>query len=303
MRTYVKNIISFIISLVLMFLVLATSFTLFFRATILNPKTYVNVIEKHNLYNGIYENIYENIDYLVLTNNMPEDTLDGVIYEDEIKQVVDDYIYYVVGFMKNEGSEIPAVNMEIYESRINEKIDNFLNNNSEYINDDFRSNIEDMNTTILNIIKSDLEVINLNQLSKSSVVKAIAKISTILNSGILMVIIFAMIILVSSLYIIIWRRRKSRRFAWIGYSFMSSGLLVFLIGLSGYISGFYDNFAIAIPYIATAISLIMRKCLLSLTFIGFIVLVIGLCFMSVYWKHLYKRYTKMQETKETIGME
>ena len=110
-----------------------------------------------------------------------------------------------------------------------------------------------------------------------------------------------MIFLVSSLYFVIWRR-KSRRFAWIGYSFISSGLLVFLIGLSGYISGFYDNFAIAIPYIATAISLIMRKCLLSLTFIGFIVLVIGLCFMSVYWKHLYKRYRITQSKEKTIGI-
>ena len=303
MRTHIKNIISFIISLMLMFLVLATSFTLFFRATILNPKTYINVIEKHNLYNDIYENIYANIDYLVLSNNMPEDTLDELIYEEDIKQVVDDYIYYVTGFMKNEASEIPTISMEIYEARINDKIDAFLDKYSEYINDDFKNNIEDMKVTILNIIKSDLEVINLNQLSKSSAIKTIAKISTILNGGMLIVIMFAMIILVSSSYILIWRKRKFRRFAWIGYSFMSSGLLVLLIGLSGYISGFYDNFAIAIPYIATGMSLIMRKCLLSLTFIGFIVLVIGLCFMSVYWKHLYKRYTKSQVRKETIGME
>lgn len=303
MRTYIKNIISFMISIMLMFLIVATSFTLFFKATILNPKTYINVIEKNNIYTNVYESIYSNIDYLLLTNNMPEDTLDGVISEGEIKKIVDDYIYYVVGFMKNENLEIPAINMESYESRVNEKIDDFLYNHSEYINDDFRYSIQDMNNTILNMIKNDLQVINLNQLSKSSAIKAIAKISNILNNGMLIVIMIGIIILVSLLYIAIWKKRKARRFAWIGYSFMSSGLLVFLIGLSGYISGFYNNFAIAIPYIASAISLIMKKCLLSLTFIGFVVLVIGLCFMSVYWKHLYKRYTKMQVRKETIGME
>lgn len=302
MKTQIKNIISFIISLMLMFVILATSFTVYFRGTILSPETYISVIEKNNIPDDIYENIYSNIDYLVLSNNMPEDILDGVIYKEEIRQVVDDYIYYIIGFMKNEETEIPSINMEIYESRINTKIDDFLEKYSKDISDESRYNIQSMKITILNIVKSDLEFINLNQLSKSSALKTVAKVSTILNDGTLIIGMFGAIVIISSLFFIIWRRRKHRRYAWIGYSFVSSGMLVFLIGLSGYISGFYNNLAIAVPYIAKAMALIIKRCLLNLTFIGFIVLLTGLCFMIVYWKHLYKRYKRVQSKEKTIGV-
>lgn len=62
-----------------MVVLLATSFTMFFRGTILNLQTYIGVLEKHNIYNDIYDNIYSSIHYLLLLNNIEENTLDGVI--------------------------------------------------------------------------------------------------------------------------------------------------------------------------------------------------------------------------------
>lgn len=290
MKKHMKNIIAFIISIMLMFVLLLTSTTLFFRGSILNPQTYTNVLDKDKIYDDIYEHIYSNIDYLLLVNNMPEGMLDGIITKDDIIQSVNDGVYYTVGFMKNEQLEIPTVYMKEYEERLDRKINKFLAENSMYLNEDFKNSLAEFKSTVLSIIKSDLELINLNEVSKSSSIKFLAKISSILDSGMFIVGLFATVVILSALFFVLWKRRKARRYAWIGYSFISCGMLIFLVGYSGYLSGFYNNIAIAIPYAAKALALIIKEILKDFTMIGLGVLAIGLCFMSVYWKHLYKKY-------------
>lgn len=291
MKKYIKNIVAFIISFILMAVLLIASLTMFFRGTILNPQTYIGVLEKHNIYNQIYDNIYSNIHYLLLSNNIEEKTLDGIITIDEVSEVVNDYIYYTIGYMKNESMEIPKIDMSVYENRLQSKVNKFLSENSMYLNEEFKANIDELKGTVLDIIKSDLEIINLNELSKSKGMNIIAKVSSIINSGSVIIDLLILVIILMGMISLIWRRRKARKFAWIGYSFISCGLIVFLIGFSGYISGFYNHVAIAIPYLATAMTFIIKKYLLNFTIIGCLVLFIGICFMSIYWRHLYKKYS------------
>lgn len=290
MKKNFKNILAFIISLLLMFVLSLTSLTLLFRGSILNPRTYIGVLEKNNIYDDIYENIYSNIDYLLLTNNMPQGTLNGIVSKDEIIQVVNDCIYYTVGYMKNEHREIPSIDMKVFEDRLNKSIDKFLLENSMYLNDEFKNGLNDLKATVLNIVKSDLEFVNLNEISKSSAMKSIAKISTIIDSPIVIVGLLFIIIVLCSMFFILWKRRKARRFVWIGYSFVSCGMIVFLLGFSGYISGFYNHIAIAVPYLAAAVGLLIKKILWDLASIGGVIFLIGMCFMSVYWKHVFKAY-------------
>ena len=64
--------------------------------------------------------------------------------------------------MKGEDSEIASIDMEVYESRINAKLDNFLKEHSKDINTEFKNNIPYIKATVLNIVKTDLEIIDLN---------------------------------------------------------------------------------------------------------------------------------------------
>ena len=291
MKNYIKNIVAFIISFILMAVLLMTSLTMFFRGTILNSQTYIGVLEKHNIYNQIYDNIYSNIHYLLLSNNIEENTLDGVISIDEVSEVVNDYIYYTIGYMKNEAMDIPKIDMSVYENRLESIINKFLSENSMYLNEELKDNIGELEGTVLDIIKSDLEIINLNELSKSKGMNMIAKVSAIINSGPVIMGLLVLVIILIGMISLIWKKRKARKFAWIGYSFISCGLIVFLIGFSGYISGFYNHVAIAIPYLAMAMTFIIKEYLLKFTIIGCLILFIGICFMSIYWRYLYKKYS------------
>lgn len=289
MKKVFKNSLSFIVSLITMFLVLVASFSFFLDKVVLNEKTYTKILNEEKIYDQIESYINENIEYLLIESNIPEDTLSGVISKEEIEDVLCDYVYYTVGFMKNNNAEIEPINKSVYEERINEKISNYLRENEMYVSAEFSENIEEFKSTILNVITSSLQVIDLDALSNSSMIKTIAKLSTLVTGVKFLSVVLLGIVLLSSIQFIIWnKRRKSRRYAWIGYSFMSSGMIISLVGFSGYISGFYKHIAIGVDYIKNMVIGIMQGYLLNFTYIGIASIVLGLLFMFIYWKHLFK---------------
>lgn len=295
MKKNTKNIISFIISLVLMFVIVITSGVLFFRGTLLNDQSYIKVLEKNNVYDKIYYNITENLEYLLLTNNIPEDTFKGIILKTEVKASVDSYVYSIVDYMKNKKTEVPPLDMSIYEERFDEDINEYFMFNSMYLNEEFKENLQEFKSVFMSIIKSDLQVLDFNALSNSGSMKMIAKLSGFINSGTVVLGLITVILMLCFLIVMVWRKRTARIFAWIGYSFISSGLLVLLVGTSGYVSGFYNHVAIGIPYLAIAVAAIIKHYLFNLSMIGLGMFVIGMCIVFRYWIHLYKKYKYLSE--------
>ncbi len=292
MKKILKNSLSFIVSLTTMFLILIASFSLFLDRVILNEKTYMKVLEKDKIYEQVESYIYENIEYLLMESNIPEDILNDVISKEEIEEVLCDYVYYTVGFMKSGSGEIEPLNKTIYEERINDKINAYLRENKMYVSTEFNENLDEFKSNILNIISSSLQIIDLNALSNSNGIKAIAKLSSLISGVKFFAMIVLAIVLLSLLQFIIWsKKRRARRYAWIGYSFVSAGMIIFLIGLSGYLSGFYKHIAIGVEHLRNAIVAIMQGYLLNFTYIGLASIALGLLFMFVYWKHLFKVYS------------
>lgn len=292
MKKKLKNSLSFIVSLMTMFLILVASFSLFLDRVILNEKTYIKVLEEEQIYEKVESYIYENIQYLLMESNISEDTLNDVILKEEIEEVLCDYVYYTVGFMKSGSGEIEPLNKTVYEERINDKINAYLRENNMYVSTEFSENIDEFKANILTIICSSLQVIDLNALSNSNAIKVIAKLSSLISGVKFLAIIVLAIVLLSVLQFIIWnKRRRVRRYAWIGYSFLSAGMIIFLIGISGYLSGFYKHIAIGVEHLRNTIVAIMQSYLLNFTYIGLGSIALGLLFMFVYWKHLFKVYS------------
>lgn len=292
MKKYLKNSLSFVVSLISMFLILLASFSFFLDRVILNEKTYIRALEKEKIYEQVELYINENIEYLLVSSNIPENVLDGIILKDEIEDVFCDYIYYTVGFMKNGSGEIEALNTPIYEERINGKINTFLRENNMYVGAEFNDNLDEFKGTILNVINSSLQIIDLNVLSNSSMIKMIAKLSSLISGIKLFAALVLGVVLLSVCQFTIWsKRRRARRYAWIGYPFISAGIIIFLIGFSGYLSGFYKHIAIGVLYLKNIITSIIQAYLLNFTYIGTALIIIGVVFMAAYWKHLFKVYS------------
>ena len=291
MKKSMKNSLSFIISLLTMFAIFVASISLFLNKIILNEQTYTKILQQENIPHQIKSHIEESLSYLLISNNIPSDILDDIISQDEIEENLNNYVYYTVGIMKNKTGKINSVDMTVYEKRIDERINDFINKNKENINDEFYGNLANFRASALKIISSSLEVIDLNKLSTSQSINLVAKISTIVSGVKFLGLTILSIIILSITHFAIWiDGRKNRRYAWMSYPFISSGMILFLIGFSGYISKFYENVAINTFYLKNTSITIMETYLLSLTYLGIGVFILGLALISIYWKHLFKTH-------------
>lgn len=289
-KKIIRNVTSSIVAIVAMFSIILTMGIVFFKTTLINENTYKNIFEKVGTYDEVLQSIEENVTYALVVNNIQTDVLDNVISKEEIVDAIDSITYSVVGFLKG-NDEVVSHDTTIYEKRVDETINNYLRDNSMYLSESQKNDIENMKASIVNIIDSELQIINFKELSNSTAIKMLSKIVNILNNNLVLIGFILINVLFLSIFFLIWKTRKVRGFAWSGYTLVSAGLIVFLISFSGYLSKFYEYAVIAIPYVAETVGFIIKKYLLNMSIIAAVVIIIGMLSMSIYWKHLYRRYS------------
>lgn len=285
-----RNILSFLIAIILMFTTLITSIILLWDTTIINEKTYTKIFEKNNTYNKIHTSINEDIEYLLLVNNIPTDTLNGIISVDEINQFITETTTGLVGMLKGEEIQVPKLDKAKYEQRFTQSMNKFIRENGMALNEQGKKDLQEMKETVIRIIDSGLQLVEYSKLTQSNIIQKLAKVLSLLSKIYIPISLTILILLITKIFKNIWSKRPVRASAWTGYSFLSSGMIIFMFGFSGYISRFYKNIAISIPYLSESVSSIIEKYLLSYTTIGLIILILGIFNISKYWKHLYKRY-------------
>ena len=85
---------------------------------------------------------------------------------------------------------------------------NYLRDNSMYLNEDQKSDIENIKESLLNIIDSDLQIINFSELSKSNAMILVSKIVSIMNNNMVLVGCLVTNILLLSLFFPILEKKK-----------------------------------------------------------------------------------------------
>lgn len=287
-----KKILSFLMALVLMFFVLATISEAFLQKVFFNELTYVNEIKASGTYDKIYTSINEDLQYMLLSNNIPVDTLKNIITIDEVKSLVQDSIFNISGFVFKGGKKPEAIDYKVFTDRFDERINAFIANNKIEKTEELTKTMEDLKKTTTSIIKSKIEFINVDKVSKSSSVVKLVKLFNIVGSPWLLTILFVIDGVFIALFMVLWRHRINRAFAWSGYSVLSAGLLTFLLFFSGYLSKFYKNVPLSTLYLKTMVGQVIKKYLITLTFMGVFCMILGIAMISVRWIHIYKMTNK-----------
>ena len=288
-----KNVASFIISLLLTFVFLANIFLVFFKNTILNIGLYTEALENNKGVESIYESINDNINYLMLSNNIPQDTMKDIITIEEIQDEVNSTMITMVSFILGMDSKESSLNTEPYLAKFDEKMDNFISENSIIMTEDLKNDIKSIRASVNTILTSELQIVDLNKFINSSVGNKIKNVLNILNGKTFSIALFSVDIILIALIALIWgKRRIYRTFAWVGYSAIASGLIIFLVSLSGYISKFYDSLIIGIPYLKNFIITILKHYLKSLCVNSLFFILLGIIFITVYFIHYTKQLKK-----------
>lgn len=287
-----KNILSFIVSLILMFCLIISSALIFFRGTLLNDSFYREIINKNNTLDKIDENINKKINYLLLENNISQNVSDEIITKADIQDVIDKSVSNLMDFSLGKTKEIPAVDVSTFVARLNVNINKFIKDNNIGLTKSTAEVFDEIKKSSNEVISSELEPIDYNVLSKSATGQKLQKVVSLINNSKVFFGFIVVDIILSVILLVLWRRRVYRGLAWIGYSFIANGLLIAIVAYSGIISKFYENAAVPSIYLKENISSIIEGYFNSLSKIGIFFVLIGLLFMIFNWIHLYKRYKK-----------
>ena len=174
-KKIIRNVTSSIVAIVAMFSIILTMGIVFFKTTLINENTYRNIFEKVGTYDKVLQSIEDNVTYALVVNNIQTDVLDNIISKEEVVDTIDSITYSVIGFLKGNDTVV-SHDTTIYEKRVDETINNYLRDNSMYLSESQKNDIENMKASIVNIIDSELQIINFKELSNSTVIKMLSKI-------------------------------------------------------------------------------------------------------------------------------
>lgn len=284
-----KNIISFFISFILMFCLIITMILIFCRVSVENQNLYYKVIDENQTANEVTNSIISKVKYVMLRNNIPESLANNIVTKEEVRTEINNSVSEMLNYFSGKTVEMKNVNTDIYVQRIKDVMNKYIQENNIYLDSKSSKLVEDLSESVDDIVNTELQTMDLNKLSKSNFGNKTRSILIMLNKNKVIFTSFAVDIVLAIILVLIWRRSKSRGLAWIGYSFVSSGILVFLVGFSGYLSKFYKNLALVSQILKKNIALIIERYFVNLTQISVIFFLLGLFLMLIYWIHIYRK--------------
>lgn len=283
-----KVILSFIIGSLLMFSIIASILSVFTKVIVLNPETYINMLEKKETHRQIYEFLEGNLEYALTLNNIPSSVKEGVITQDELEYEVNSIIRSTVNYFITGINEINSIDTDKYLNRLSENLDTYIRDNSIHIDSNIQSELNILKSDISQIIKSELEIINSDIIINSSICAILSKITSLFVRTLYLAPIILAVVFILMLAFI-WRNDIRRFFQWLGNSIIASGLFIFIIFFSGYISGFYNNVIIDIIYLREFVASLIKSWTIILTLSGAITSTVGFLMLIPIIKNYIKR--------------
>ncbi|MGL5378962.1 hypothetical protein [Clostridium sp.] len=290
----IKNIISFLLGIILMFTIVISVISIFLKGNFINEKVYKNILEKNEIYTKVNDSILNNISMLLSVNNLGAEVKDNVISVDEIKEEVDNVALGAIRYLNTGENNIVDIDKNKYTDRFKENLSNYISANGFFITTELQGQLDNVTEDVGDIIENEVELINVKVLKESSLIAKISKLTSAFSKG-LYAAVLVLPIIISILLLIIWGRKYQSSTMWIGNGLIAGGLFVFIIFFSGYVSGFYNNVIINIAYLKELVANIIKHYLLTLSNLGLITTFIGVLLLIPSIRRSIKSSTRISK--------
>jgi hypothetical protein len=269
-----KGISSFILSLLLVFLIIFLQVSFFVNTKLLKQDFYVSKFEKQGFYDYLYDSIQKNFEQVSRKSNLPQELFSDIVTKDWVKQQLDNSIKDTIGYMLYQ-TEVPFVlDIKPQGDKFNQNIDNYIKGLNIKIDKNSEKEIQSIKDQISNIIKSQVNFINITSFSKNSSFQYIRRGLYYIYYW--RVIIFG-IILINMLLILLATDRSFNNFAaWIGYSMIAGGLFTLIPSSIGGLSGFINNIAISNGTLKQLVIAFAKDFLMFFNITGGIIFIAGI---------------------------
>ena len=182
-------------------------------------------------------------------------------------------------YLRTGVNDISKVNIDTYIERFDNNLNEFFKNNSIVVNNETKEEINSLENDVTQIIQSELQIVNVDIINNNDVFNKVTKITSLFTSKLYFAPIIFVLVFILLLFAV-WRSDYVRLLQWIGNSFISSGLMIFLIFFSGYISKFYEYISISTIYLRTFVSSIIKSYLGILSLWAVLAIVIGVILIT-----------------------
>ena len=288
----VKNLISFLISLFLLFAIMATSIVIFCNTTLLSGNYYVKVYEDNKIIDEMYDSINESTKYYMVQNNVPQKYLDEIMSKDEIKQEFGGYLSQITKFLCGDSEQVNEVNVDKYLSRIDDAFNEYVNDTGLIVNKVSTDSVNNLKNDIKQNLEAQIAIVNDNKIFETNSIQKLRKITRVVSNKYVLFSLIICDIMLFGVLLMIWKKDMFRFCSWCGSAFLSSGMLIFITFISGYLSEFYYNIPLSPEYVRNGISSIIKNVFERFAIFGTGVMLVGVALMAVNWMHILKIYKK-----------
>ena len=188
----VKKIISYIITFILIILLVASVVLTILSQTILNEKFILGILDKNNYYSEMYNEILETFKDNTIQSGLDETILDGIMTQEQVKKDVQSLVHYLYT-----GTEM-SIDTEGVKTRLQEKIDQVIQENNKKVNTSEQQAINTYVTTIADLYGDGIayaeKYIPTIQHALSKIQNVLAKVQIIPYLATLIVVILLFVI-------------------------------------------------------------------------------------------------------------
>lgn len=270
----IKPFLCFLISLFMVFDLLAIQISTFTHNKLYNSNYYIARFQTLGLYSFIADSVARDLAPIQHQCNLPQKIFDNLFTKNNVENKVDTFTSDTINYMTYKVSSLPTADVSSYSDEVNKRIDDYLISSKVQLNASTKADIDTIKNQISAVIKNEVYLVSFDKLEKSSSFqKARAYIYKIYS---LQNIFIAIFIFLSLLLIILKIKRPFEFFIWFSSSLIAGGLLVFIPSAFLLDTKFMDRLALSPPKLLLIVGTMIRDFLQSIVNLSIYITVAGL---------------------------
>lgn len=278
-----KDIISFIISLLLMFTLLIIQISLFVNYRLLNSEFYKNTIEKTNYFTLLNSEIDEAFMNLSVMTAIPKDVFTNAISKDFIKGETLKSIDNVSQYMKYKNDLLGIkTDTKVFEESMNKYLEVYAKEKSIEINNDIKGQIKEVSVSAGDMIDRYVNLFNVEAVARFGEFQKFRSLCYYVGNYNLVYISSSVALILLLVLVLLNRRRTWKAYMWAGSSFVAAGFMTIVPAALALIYKIPYRISITTPHLKEGLTNFMLGYVYFLLLSGIACAAVGVMFLIIY---------------------
>lgn len=297
-----RDVLRYLISLILMFVLILLLFGLFVKMILLNPDYYINELQGTSYYKQLREEIDSGLVDLSLYTSIPVEVLVDAVKDDSIKTLSVNDITLAMQYMKYRVEDVVSImDSKPIETSLNNFIDDYAAQNDLEVDDELRLQMKEVADQVANIVSNHTVLFNINAVKRFGDFQRFRKIVSLFYDHWYAFLLAALLCMFS--LFTLSHRHLHRGFLWSGSSMIAASLMVVIPAALGMLYRVPYRFSIATSYLKTALRVFTLGYFRFFIFGGLLMLIIGFLCLILYMylgNNARLRHREIKELEEKI---